>query len=61
MSLVLRFCAWVGLWFRRRKVNARSRMLSGPEAVELRAQMRAHGCEDEESDSQWKTCDRVGR
>jgi hypothetical protein len=61
MSLLLRFCAWSGSWFRRRRVNAKSRVLSGPEAIDLRTRMRAHGCADEESDSRWKACDRAQR
>ena len=51
MMRLSRVVAAIAAWFGRcRKANAVSRHLSGPEVVDLRAQMHAHGVPDEDED-----------
>ena len=48
MSFVMRTLARLSRWFGRRRVNAKSCMLSGPEAIAFKGKMAAHGVTDDD-------------
>jgi hypothetical protein len=50
MSRLTALVKAVMAWFARRRVNAVSRQLSGPEVIQLKAQMRAHGVAEKDED-----------
>lgn len=51
MTTMSSLFARLSRWFAGRKVNAKSRTLSGPEAIAFRARMEAHGMDDDDSRS----------